>query len=152
MFFLFFFLMIRRPPRSTLFPYTTLFRSTASLFRRVEHELRVDRRHAPDDGLNGAAVQRALRDLIEVAVLSESLRCDAAHRQHVNQLESEEVEGAGRCHVHLPYELYRFTSRSRRSAAATFRRGWHDRPNRHAYRARTFRSEQAASCSPYPCR
>src|ERR1022692_5037470 len=27
---LFFFLMIRRPPRSTLFPYTTLFRSDAS--------------------------------------------------------------------------------------------------------------------------
>src|SRR6266705_6161441 len=27
--FLFFFLMIRRPPRSTLFPYTTLFRSEA---------------------------------------------------------------------------------------------------------------------------
>src|SRR2546430_9104458 len=26
----FFFLMIRRPPRSTLFPYTTLFRSEAS--------------------------------------------------------------------------------------------------------------------------
>src|SRR2546425_7068665 len=26
---LFFFLMIRRPPRSTLFPYTTLFRSAA---------------------------------------------------------------------------------------------------------------------------
>src|SRR3712207_7740301 len=26
----FFFLMIRRPPRSTLFPYTTLFRSLAS--------------------------------------------------------------------------------------------------------------------------
>src|SRR3712207_8398164 len=30
----FFFLMIRRPPRSTLFPYTTLFRSlTAEFFR-----------------------------------------------------------------------------------------------------------------------
>src|SRR2546422_2187477 len=28
--FLFFFLMIRRPPRSTLFPYTTLFRSLLS--------------------------------------------------------------------------------------------------------------------------
>src|SRR3712207_9590581 len=27
--FVFFFLMIRRPPRSTLFPYTTLFRSDA---------------------------------------------------------------------------------------------------------------------------
>src|SRR5947207_12629320 len=29
----FFFLMIRRPPRSTLFPYTTLFRSAASGMR-----------------------------------------------------------------------------------------------------------------------
>src|SRR5208283_5967244 len=29
-FLLFFFLMIRRPPRSTLFPYTTLFRSTSA--------------------------------------------------------------------------------------------------------------------------
>src|SRR2546422_6312350 len=29
---LFFFLMIRRPPRSTLFPYTTLFRSLAAAF------------------------------------------------------------------------------------------------------------------------
>src|SRR2546422_4329354 len=28
--FLFFFLMIRRPPRSTLFPYTTLFRSVCA--------------------------------------------------------------------------------------------------------------------------
>src|SRR3712207_9190727 len=34
--YLFFFLMIRRPPRSTLFPYTTLFRSlvTAKLMVR----------------------------------------------------------------------------------------------------------------------
>src|SRR3712207_8779989 len=33
--FFFFFLMIRRPPRSTLFPYTTLFRSKK---RSGEHE------------------------------------------------------------------------------------------------------------------
>src|SRR5471030_3458088 len=31
--FFFFFLMIRRPPRSTLFPYTTLFRSFPSRIR-----------------------------------------------------------------------------------------------------------------------
>src|SRR5258705_7280882 len=31
--FIFFFLMIRRPPRSTLFPYTTLFRSLAAQAR-----------------------------------------------------------------------------------------------------------------------
>src|SRR2546421_12960408 len=30
---MFFFLMIRRPPRSTLFPYTTLFRSLHSLWQ-----------------------------------------------------------------------------------------------------------------------
>src|SRR5258708_15438280 len=33
--FLFFFLMIRRPPRSTLFPYTTLFRSGYFLETRL---------------------------------------------------------------------------------------------------------------------
>src|SRR3989441_10275419 len=33
----FFFLMIRRPPRSTLFPYTTLFRS-----RRVQRDILMD--------------------------------------------------------------------------------------------------------------
>src|SRR2546430_7288769 len=32
----FFFLMIRRPPRSTLFPYTTLFRSPAAARRGQE--------------------------------------------------------------------------------------------------------------------
>src|SRR5438445_13863768 len=34
-FFSFFFLMIRRPPRSTLFPYTTLFRS----FKQVMQDI-----------------------------------------------------------------------------------------------------------------
>src|SRR2546426_5893648 len=38
MFSFFFFLMIRRPPRSTLFPYTTLFRS--ALLRRGQGVLR----------------------------------------------------------------------------------------------------------------
>src|SRR5256885_9859330 len=43
----FFFLMIRRPPRSTLFPYTTLFRSRARFhlqFRPAEHPLRSRRK------------------------------------------------------------------------------------------------------------
>src|SRR5690242_21867454 len=49
---IFFFLMIRRPPRSTLFPYTTLFRSQrkadrnggidriAALFENIDADLR----------------------------------------------------------------------------------------------------------------
>src|SRR5690349_23689977 len=40
-----FFLMIRRPPRSTLFPYTTLFRS-----RRGRLHLRLRDRAREDDG------------------------------------------------------------------------------------------------------
>src|SRR6266403_2079102 len=37
----FFFLMIRRPPRSTLFPYTTLFRSVATGVKIAHPELEV---------------------------------------------------------------------------------------------------------------
>src|SRR2546430_13619536 len=35
---MFFFLMIRRPPRSTLFPYTTLFRSVVAVPVGIEEE------------------------------------------------------------------------------------------------------------------
>src|SRR2546426_10486305 len=35
----FFFLMIRRPPRSTLFPYTTLFRSVSPAAPAFRHQL-----------------------------------------------------------------------------------------------------------------
>src|SRR3712207_7797870 len=37
--FCFFFLMIRRPPRSTLFPYTTLFRSGALVASRKQMDV-----------------------------------------------------------------------------------------------------------------
>src|SRR3712207_7844161 len=44
-----FFLMIRRPPRSTLFPYTTLFRSEVD--QRGHHRERdLDGRHHPAPG------------------------------------------------------------------------------------------------------
>src|SRR2546426_3821696 len=52
---MFFFLMIRRPPRSTLFPYTTLFRSAPGhvgpliTVHAHRHEQRVD--HRPQRGI-----------------------------------------------------------------------------------------------------
>src|SRR3712207_7433908 len=46
----FFFLMIRRPPRSTLFPYTTLFRSDADEQRGAPAE---HGQHDDDDQENG---------------------------------------------------------------------------------------------------
>src|SRR2546423_11350801 len=48
--FLFFFLMIRRPPRSTLFPYTTLFRSPGG---EDDHDAVGDRRDQGLDELRG---------------------------------------------------------------------------------------------------
>src|SRR5229473_735852 len=46
--FLFFFLMIRRPPRSTLFPYTTLFRSgEAAIMARYQGQVAVFRATVP---------------------------------------------------------------------------------------------------------
>src|SRR2546425_6382208 len=46
--------MIRRPPRSTLFPYTTLFRS----HRRARGDRRRRQRHGEGDGRRHAEVQR----------------------------------------------------------------------------------------------
>src|SRR2546425_5989687 len=51
----FFFLMIRRPPRSTLFPYTTLFRSAAGYGDQAEH----DRYAHPADKSQGGCVPGA---------------------------------------------------------------------------------------------
>src|SRR6266436_3125415 len=59
----FFFLMIRRPPRSTLFPYTTLFRSAA--LPRLEAQLEGDcrRARAGARAAGAAAPNRELRYL-----------------------------------------------------------------------------------------
>src|SRR3712207_7009992 len=45
----FFFLMIRRPPRSTLFPYTTLFRSVARERITVEKDVETERETVSDE-------------------------------------------------------------------------------------------------------
>src|SRR2546430_16668978 len=55
---LFFFLMIRRPPRSTLFPYTTLFRSP----RRVPATGRRRHRLPPRELPRRASVREGDRD------------------------------------------------------------------------------------------
>src|SRR2546430_8568405 len=46
--------MIRRPPRSTLFPYTTLFRSTEATAGGKKHR----HRHEPQPGLRLVTVDR----------------------------------------------------------------------------------------------
>src|SRR2546430_8466608 len=64
----FFFLMIRRPPRSTLFPYTTLFRSQV----RLQH-------HA--DRVPELGVERALEELQGAIGVVGLLHVDAQDRK-----------------------------------------------------------------------
>src|SRR2546422_8165438 len=66
----FFFLMIRRPPRSTLFPYTTLFRSIETATNAVKHITYVD--HSPHEAFftpDGSEVWVTVRGENYVAVL-----------------------------------------------------------------------------------
>src|SRR2546430_3623834 len=67
--------MIRRPPRSTLFPYTTLFRSSRYVRRpaRVQEQLRVVER--PGRGVNHLAVNAA------VLADRKSTRLNSSHSQ-----------------------------------------------------------------------
>src|SRR2546425_8728868 len=73
---LFFFLMIRRPPRSTLFPYTTLFRSGRARVadRGVEHR---GREHEGGERRELAGISRRRR-----------LPCAGRSEEHTSELQS----------------------------------------------------------------
>src|SRR3712207_7535408 len=66
--------MIRRPPRSTLFPYTTLFRSEGTVEDVGEHPVRedalVDLAHLPRTGDDAEAVDDRLEP-VDVGVLGD---------------------------------------------------------------------------------
>src|SRR2546427_9359527 len=72
--------MIRRPPRSTLFPYTTLFRSDMEESRYVDVTLEVYRRVKAEYKDVGVAMQAYLRrtaaDLETLFPLSPTIRLD----------------------------------------------------------------------------
>src|SRR5438874_5001572 len=62
--------MIRRPPRSTLFPYTTLFRSTVNGWSSI--------RKAGQPG-NGLLVRAALQKALPVVKDRKSTRLNSSH-------------------------------------------------------------------------
>src|SRR2546426_9570575 len=81
----FFFLMIRRPPRSTLFPYTTLFRSGTK----------------PDPAWTALtdSIKRALADL--PAVLGRAL--DARLKAHIGDRKSTRLNSS---HLVISYAVF----------------------------------------------
>src|SRR3712207_7133787 len=88
----FFFLMIRRPPRSTLFPYTTLFRSRAlGRAPRVEAPPRAKRLL---ERLRSQILRRgAVREREQVAVDVVEMRCGHVgerSEEHTSELQSRQ--------------------------------------------------------------
>src|SRR2546422_1484350 len=71
--------MIRRPPRSTLFPYTTLFRSDAEPARRVVLECFVAQEHGRTVGVADDEVRPA----VVVQVRSEEHTSELQSRLHL---------------------------------------------------------------------
>src|SRR3712207_8401702 len=78
--FLFFFLMIRRPPRSTLFPYTTLFRSAGDQGGRRPG-------HSADQPLQRAAEGAAAADRAGLAGVGRSAQ---RSEEHTSELQSRQ--------------------------------------------------------------
>src|SRR3712207_7223213 len=76
--------MIRRPPRSTLFPYTTLFRSTVVLEHHAREVLEVDLVHDARAGRHHLeALEGALAPAQEGVARSEEHTSELQSRQYL---------------------------------------------------------------------
>src|SRR2546430_4506168 len=82
--FFFFFLMIRRPPRSTLFPYTTLFRSGYFITESSEHNAEYSPWFIPRG--------KAVIDKYDIPIDEYLYRCDGMSyrsEEHTSELQSQ---------------------------------------------------------------
>src|SRR5260221_7093545 len=80
--------MIRRPPRSTLFPYTTLFRSSqmsrvSSAFRYVDYEVDIARQ----DTVQNLTDRKSTRLNSSHTVISYAVFC-LKKKEHTSELQS----------------------------------------------------------------
>src|SRR3712207_8186459 len=93
---LFFFLMIRRPPRSTLFPYTTLFRSGV-----LDDQPAPDDVHPPDP-LQGDAAP-ALDLLHHQPLVVEALGAQQGDGEHDGDRKSTRLNSS---HANISYAVF----------------------------------------------
>src|SRR2546430_4007357 len=78
--------MIRRPPRSTLFPYTTLFRSLTRAQDRILLRLnRKERKERRDSGQKGRGLALAAGRVLRPGQLSHLERSE----EHTSELQSQ---------------------------------------------------------------
>src|SRR3989442_4480244 len=79
---LFFFLMIRRPPRSTLFPYTTLFRSLCHISRSARRCSSMRERISTASAFESVSVAASARASSLAATLTDR------SEEHTSELQS----------------------------------------------------------------
>src|SRR5689334_23774808 len=85
----FFFLIIRRPPRSTLFPYTTLFRSMVGATSAIAAK-HISRKDSEVMGLLGAGWLARTQVIGHCAVRSiKEIRVFARSEEHTSELQSQ---------------------------------------------------------------
>src|SRR3712207_7250456 len=82
--------MIRRPPRSTLFPYTTLFRSVRlmSMLLTADEVCTCDL--APAVGLTEATVSHHLSVLRKAGLITDGERRGMRSEEHTSELQSRQ--------------------------------------------------------------
>src|SRR3712207_8127117 len=83
--------MIRRPPRSTLFPYTTLFRSVGVAAALGHDDLRLEGlQHARDDGGEGAQPGGVVGAVGQGEVHRGAQRLVGRSEEHTSELQSRQ--------------------------------------------------------------
>src|SRR3712207_6487943 len=104
--------MIRRPPRSTLFPYTTLFRSVQTTVPVQREEVRIEREPITDanvgDAMDGPAISEEEHEVVlheeqpvveKNVVPKERVRLDkdtvTEERQVSDEVRKEQIEAEG---------------------------------------------------------
>src|SRR3712207_7634299 len=90
--------MIRRPPRSTLFPYTTLFRSGVREYRFPEGDTAADPIEEAGLGLLRDPSMRVLRRGRELVIMTPELRAFLARDRKSTRLNSS--------HANISYAVF----------------------------------------------
>src|SRR3712207_6968344 len=77
--------MIRRPPRSTLFPYTTLFRSTQLVLKTIMEEGSISRATLSKKlGLTKATISAIVQELLNKHLVREDRKSTRLNSSHAN--------------------------------------------------------------------